>query len=220
MAYSHRRLAITATRGIMLPHQKNQRNERILLDLGRWFRIKEQDQSRITRVKPEFIMKTYSAKPSDIKKDWIIINAEGLILGRLASIIANRLRGKHKTTFTPHMDCGDFVIVINAAKVRVTGNKLEDRKFYWHTGYPGGIKERAWGAILGGRFPERLLMKAVERMVPRGPLGRQQMTHLKIYAGSEHPHAAQTPTELKVAEMNPKNARAGKGASTPNQAGA
>ncbi|MCX8500390.1 MAG: 50S ribosomal protein L13 [Alphaproteobacteria bacterium] len=165
-------------------------------------------------------MKTYSAKPSEIKKDWIIINAEGLILGRLASIIANRLRGKHKTSFTPHMDCGDHVIVINAAKVRVTGNKLDDHKFYWHTGYPGGIKERSWGAILNGKFPERLLMKAVERMVPRGPLGRQQMTHLKIYAGNEHPHEAQTPKELKVAEMNPKNARSGAASNNSNQAGA
>ena len=152
-------------------------------------------------------MKTYSAKPSEIHKGWILIDAEGLILGRLASIIAARLRGKHKPTFTPHMDCGDYVVVINADKVKVTGNKLEDRKFYWHTNYPGGIKERTWGAILASKFPERLLMKAVERMVPRGPLGKQQMTHLRIYSGATHPHEAQAPTVLDIAAMNPKNAR-------------
>ena len=152
-------------------------------------------------------MKTYSAKPSDIEKKWIIINAEGLVLGRVATIIADRLRGKHKATFTRHMDCGDHVVVINADKVRVTGNKLQQQKFYYHTGFPGGIKERKWGDIIDGRFPERLLMKAVERMVPRGPLGRQQMSHLRVYAGAEHPHEAQAPIALDVAAMNAKNNR-------------
>lgn len=152
-------------------------------------------------------MKTYSAKPSDIEKKWILINAEGLVLGRVAAIIANRLRGKHKATYTPHMDCGDHVVVINAAKLRVTGNKLAQQKFYYHTGYPGGIKERKWNDILTGRFPERLLVKAVERMVPRGPLGRKQMGNLRVYAGSEHQHEAQAPVMLDVAAMNAKNNR-------------
>lgn len=152
-------------------------------------------------------MKTYSAKPSEIEKKWILIDAEGVVLGRLAAVVANRLRGKHKTTYTPHMDCGDNVIIINAAKVRVTGDKLRQKKFYWHTGYPGGIKERSWGHILAGRFPERLIEKAVERMVPRGPLGRKQMDNLRVYAGADHPHEAQAPQPLDVAAMNPKNKR-------------
>ncbi|HEX2581392.1 MAG TPA: 50S ribosomal protein L13 [Dongiaceae bacterium] len=151
---------------------------------------------------------TYSARPGDISKKWILIDAEGLVLGRLASIIAMRLRGKHKTLYTPHMDCGDNVIVINAAKVRVTGNKLQDKIFYYHTGHPGGIKERSWGKILASKHPERLIIKAVERMVPRGPLGRQQMSNLRVYPGSDHPHAAQQPQKLDVAAMNPKNKRA------------
>lgn len=152
-------------------------------------------------------MKTYSAKPSDIEKKWFVIDAEGLVLGRLATIIANRLRGKHKTTFTPHMDCGDHIVVVNAAKIHLTGNKLADKKFYWHTNFPGGIKERTMGAILSGKFPERVVEKAVERMVPRGPLGRQQMRNLRVYAGPEHPHEAQAPQPLDVAAMNPKNKR-------------
>jgi large subunit ribosomal protein L13 len=152
-------------------------------------------------------MKTYTARPSDISKKWIVVDADGVVLGRLASIVANRLRGKHKTTFTPHMDCGDNVIVINAAKVHLTGRKLENRRFYWHTGHPGGVKDRTMGEILGGRFPERAVVKAVERMVPRGPLGRQQMSNLKVYAGADHPHAAQNPEPLDVAAMNPKNKR-------------
>jgi len=152
-------------------------------------------------------MKTYSAKPSDTVKKWIVIDAEGVVLGRLASIVANRLRGKHKTTFTPHMDDGDYVVVINAEKVKVTGNKLADKKFFWHTGHPGGIKERTMGQILGGRYPERAIMKAVERMVPRGPLGRKQMSNLRVYAGTAHPHEAQQPEMLDVAAMNPKNKR-------------
>lgn len=152
-------------------------------------------------------MKTYSAKPSEMVKKWIVIDAEGVVLGRLASVVANRLRGKHKTTFTPHMDDGDFVVVINAEKVKLTGNKLADKKFYWHTGHPGGIKERAIGQILTGRYPERVITKAVERMVPRGPLGRKQMSNLRVYAGAAHPHEAQQPEVLDVAAMNSKNKR-------------
>jgi large subunit ribosomal protein L13 len=150
---------------------------------------------------------TYSAKPAEIVKKWVLIDAEGVVLGRLASIVANRLRGKHKPSYTPHMDCGDNVIIINAAKVQLTGRKAELEKFYWHTGHPGGIKERTWGKILGGAHPERLIEKAVERMVPRGPLGRRQMKNLKVYPGAEHPHAAQQPETLDVAGMNPKNKR-------------
>jgi large subunit ribosomal protein L13 len=152
-------------------------------------------------------MKTYSAKPSEIKKKWLLVDAEGLVLGRLASVIAMRLRGKHKPTFTPHMDCGDNVIVINAEKVKLTGRKLADKNFYWHTGHPGGIKARTMGQLLGGRFPERVLVKAVERMITRSPLGRQQMSNLKVYAGPTHPHEAQQPEMLDVAAMNPKNKR-------------
>ncbi|WP_119458342.1 50S ribosomal protein L13 [Rhodospirillaceae bacterium SYSU D60014] len=152
-------------------------------------------------------MKTYSAKPAEVAKKWILVDADGLVLGRLASIVANRLRGKHKPSYTPHVDCGDNVIVINAEKVRLTGNKLEQRKFFWHTGHPGGIKERSMGQILGGRYPERVILKAVERMVPRGPLGRQQMSNLRVYAGTSHPHEAQQPEALDVAGMNRKNKR-------------
>jgi large subunit ribosomal protein L13 len=150
---------------------------------------------------------TSSSKPAEVAKKWILIDAEGVVLGRLASIVANRLRGKHKPTYTPHIDDGDNVIIINAAKVKLTGNKAENEKFYWHTGHPGGIKERTWGKILGSAHPERLLEKAVERMVPRGPLGRKQMKNLKVYAGAEHPHEAQQPETLDVAAMNPKNKR-------------
>ena len=153
-------------------------------------------------------MKTYSAKPSEVAKKWVVVDADGVVLGRLASVIANRLRGKHKPSYTPHMDCGDNVIVVNAEKVRLTGNKLADRKFHWHTGHPGGIKERTMGQLLGGRHPERVVLKAVERMVPRGPLGRRQMGNLRVYAGPTHPHEAQQPEPLDVAAMNPKNKRA------------
>jgi large subunit ribosomal protein L13 len=152
-------------------------------------------------------MKTYSMKQSEISKKWFVVDAEGVVLGRLASVIANRLRGKHKPGFTPHMDCGDYIVVVNAAKVRLTGKKLADRRFHWHTGHPGGIKDRTMGETLGGRFPERVVEKAVERMVPRGPLGRKQMSNLKIYPGPDHPHAAQQPEALDVGAMNPKNKR-------------
>jgi large subunit ribosomal protein L13 len=152
-------------------------------------------------------MKTYSMKQSEIAKKWYVVDADGVVLGRLASVIANRLRGKHKAGYTPHMDCGDYIVVVNAAKVRLTGKKREDRVFHWHTGHPGGIKERTMGETLGGRFPERVVIKAVERMVPRGPLGRKQMSNLKVYPGPDHPHAAQQPETLDVAGMNPKNKR-------------
>jgi large subunit ribosomal protein L13 len=153
-------------------------------------------------------MKTFSAKPSDIDKKWLLIDADGLVLGRLATIIANRLRGKHKPSYTPHMDCGDHVIVVNAEKVQLTGSKAKDSVFYWHTNHPGGIKGRSKGAILAGKYPERVIMKAVERMVPRGPLGRQIMGHLRVYAGPAHPHEAQQPQTLDVASLNRKNTRA------------
>ncbi len=152
-------------------------------------------------------MKTYSAKPADIEKKWILIDAEGLVVGRLAAIVATRLRGKHKPTYTPHMDCGDNVVVVNADKAVLTGNKLDQKKYYWHTGYPGGIKERTARKVIEGRFPERVVEKAVERMLPRGPLGRQQLGNLRVYAGDEHPHAAQQPETLDIAALNPKNQR-------------
>ena len=152
-------------------------------------------------------MTTYSAKPAEVTKKWVLIDGEGLVVGRLASIVANRLRGKHLPTFTPHVDMGDNVIVINAEKVKFTGRKRERREFFWHTGHPGGIKSRTMGQILDGRHPERVLIKAVERMVPRGPLGRQQMSNLRVYAGPAHPHAGSQPEVLDVAALNPKNKR-------------
>lgn len=150
---------------------------------------------------------TYSAKAADVTKDWIVIDAEGIVLGRLASYIALRLRGKHKPSYTPHIDDGDNIIVINAEKVRLTGNKANGDIFYWHTGYPGGIKGKSKGEILAGEFPQRVVEKAVERMIPEGPLGRKQMKNLYVYAGAEHPHQAQSPKALDVASMNPKNKR-------------
>ncbi|MDX2265681.1 MAG: 50S ribosomal protein L13 [Hyphomicrobiales bacterium] len=150
-------------------------------------------------------MKTYSAKPSEIEKKWVLIDGKGLVVGRLASVIAMRLRGKHKATFTPHMDCGDNIIVVNADKVVFTGAKRTDKIYYWHTGHPGGIKARTADKILDGRFPERVLEKAVERMLPGRSLKRKQMTNLRIYAGPEHPHEAQNPEVLDVASMNKKN---------------
>ena len=148
---------------------------------------------------------TRSIKPAEVQKNWILIDADGLILGRLAAIVADRLRGKHKPTFTPHVDCGDHVVIINAKRVRVTGNKAEQSIFYWHTGYAGGIKGRSIRAGLEGRFPERVLEKAVERMITRNNLGRQQMRNLHVYAGAEHPHAGQSPQALDVGSMNRKN---------------
>ena len=152
-------------------------------------------------------MKTFTATPADIEKQWILIDAEGVVLGRLASIVAMRLRGKHKASFTPHMDMGDNVIIINADKVQLTGKKRTDKVHYWHTGFPGGIKQRTAGQILEGKFPERLVTKAVQRMLPGGKLSRQQMTNLRVYAGAEHPHEAQNPQVLDVRSMNAKNTR-------------
>ncbi|CAA7625626.1 50S ribosomal subunit protein L13 [Candidatus Terasakiella magnetica] len=152
-------------------------------------------------------MKTYNAKPSEVQKKWVVIDADGVVLGRLASIISMRLRGKHLPTYTPNVDMGDNIIVINAEKVKLTGNKLADKRFYWHTGHPGGIKDRTIGQLLSGRFPERVIEKAVERMITRGPLGRLQMKNLRVYAGTAHPHEAQQPEVLDVASMNPKNKR-------------
>ncbi|MEE9388439.1 MAG: 50S ribosomal protein L13 [Paracoccaceae bacterium] len=152
-------------------------------------------------------MKTFSATPADIDKKWILIDAEGVVLGRLASIIAMRLRGKHKPTFTPSMDMGDNVIVINADKIQLTGKKRSDKIYYWHTGHPGGIKQRTAGQILEGKFPERVVTKAVQRMLPGGKLSRTQMTNLRVYSGGDHPHEAQDPTVLDVKSMNSKNTR-------------
>ena len=152
-------------------------------------------------------MSTFSAKPAEVDKKWVMIDAEGLVVGRLASIVAMRLRGKHKPSYTPHVDCGDNVIVINAAKVVLTGRKVEQKVYHKHTGYIGGIKERSAKSILAGRFPERIVEKAVERMLPRGPLGRRQLGNLRVYLHTEHPHAAQQPEQIDIAAMNRKNKR-------------
>jgi large subunit ribosomal protein L13 len=152
-------------------------------------------------------MKTYSARPQDVERKWLLIDAEGLVLGRLAAFIADRLRGKHKAMFTPSMDCGDNVIIINAEKVALTGKKRTDKQYYWHTGYPGGIKSRTADKILDGNHPERVIQKAVQRMVPRGPLGRDVLRKLNVYAGGEHPHAAQQPEVVDFGAMNVKNKR-------------
>jgi large subunit ribosomal protein L13 len=152
-------------------------------------------------------MKTYSAKPAEVDKKWVVIDANGLVVGRLASLVALRLRGKHLPTYTPHVDCGDNVIIVNAAKVVLTGRKVERKVYHHHTGFIGGIKERTAKSILEGRFPERIVEKAVERMLPRGPLGRKQLGNLRDYAGAEHPHAAQNPVPVDIAAMNRKNTR-------------
>ena len=154
-------------------------------------------------------MKTYSAKPSEVDKKWVLIDADGLVLGRLAALIAMRLRGKHKPSFTPHIDCGDNVIVVNAGKVHLTGRKREQKTYYRHTGFPGGIKEITAAKVLDGAHPERVLLKAVERMLPGGPLSRKQMGNLRVYTGTDHPHVAQQPETLDVRAMNSKNARGG-----------
>lgn len=152
-------------------------------------------------------MKTYSMKPAEVQKKWLLVDAQGLVLGRMASIIAKLLRGKHKPGYTPHVDCGDNIVVINAEKVKLTGNKFADKTYYRHTGYPGGIKSATAGETLTGKHPERVIQKAVERMLPRGPLARRQMGNLRVYAGTEHPHTAQQPEALDIAAMNPKNSR-------------
>lgn len=150
-------------------------------------------------------MKTYSAKPGEVEKKWVVIDADGLVVGRAAAIIANRLRGKHRATFTPHVDTGDNVVVINAGKVVLTGNKRKTKTYYWHTGHPGGIKERKAHQVLDGRYPERVLEAAVRRMMPGGPLSRRQLTNLRIYRGASHPHEAQQPVVVDIKSMNPKN---------------
>jgi large subunit ribosomal protein L13 len=152
-------------------------------------------------------MKTFSAKPAEVDKKWVVIDADGLVVGRLATIVAMRLRGKHKAGYTPHVDCGDNVIVINAAKAVLTGRKVEQKVYYKHTGYIGGIQERSAKAILSGPFPERIVEKAVERMLPRGPLGRRQFGNLRVYPHAEHPHEAQQPEALDVGALNRKNKR-------------
>ena len=152
-------------------------------------------------------MKTYSAKPTDIVKKWILIDAQDAVLGRLAVIVADLLRGKHKTTFTPHMDCGDNVVVVNAEKVLLTGKKREQKSYWRHTGFPGGLKYTYAGPILEGKHPERVIVAAVKRMIPAGPLSRQIMGNLKVYGGSKHPHEAQQPTPIDLAKMSIKNVK-------------
>ncbi len=153
------------------------------------------------------LARSWVAKPAEVEKKWVVIDAKGLVVGRLASLIALRLRGKHKPTYTPHVDTGDNIIVINAAQVVLTGHKRDDKTYYWHTGYPGGIKERKAHQILDGRFPERVVEKAVERMLPRGPLGRKQFGNLRVYSGETHPHEAQQAEPLDIAVLNRKNSR-------------
>jgi large subunit ribosomal protein L13 len=142
-------------------------------------------------------MKTYNAKPGEIQRDWVVVDAEGKTLGRLATLIAERLRGKGKPAFTPHVDTGDFVVVVNAEKIAVTGKKLDQKRYYRHSGYPGGLRTRTLREQLD-RQPAEVLRKAVKGMLPRNRLGRAQLTKLKIYVGPEHPHEAQAPTVLEV----------------------
>lgn len=152
-------------------------------------------------------MRTYSARPGDIEPSWVVIDAEGVVLGRLAAAVVTRLRGKHRTRYTPHMDCGDHVIVVNAEKVHLTGRKRTDKTYYRHTGYPGGIRSRKAEDILGGPHPERVIALAVRRMLPDGPLARRQLSKLRVYAGPDHPHAAQTPVAIELRSANRKNTR-------------
>jgi len=159
------------------------------------------------RVAKSVQTKSFEMRHQDLKKQWVVVDAEGAVLGRLAATIATMLRGKHRPTFTPSVDCGDNIIVINAEKVKMTGRKMEEKIFYYHTGHPGGIKERSRAQILAGNHPERVIEKAVERMLPRGPLGRRQLGNLKVYKGAEHPHAAQNPTVFDFAAVNRKNKR-------------
>ena len=153
------------------------------------------------------VMTSFVAKPAEIQKKWVMIDGKGLVVGRLAALVALRLRGKHLPIFTPHVDCGDNVIVINAEKVVFTGRKRDQKLYYHHTGHIGGIKERTAKSIMDGRFPQRIVEKAVQRMLPHGPLGRRQFGNLRVYAGPDHPHAAQNPEPLDVAAMNRKNSR-------------
>lgn len=162
---------------------------------------------KISLTKRSVQTKSFAVKHGEQDKNWILFDANGVILGRLAASIAMALRGKNKPTFTPSVDCGDNVIVINADKVAMTGKKATDKEFFYHTGYAGGLKGRTRAAILAGKYPERVIEKAVERMLPRGPLGRRQLGNLKVYAGAEHPHTAQNPTKIDFAAANPKNKR-------------
>jgi large subunit ribosomal protein L13 len=152
-------------------------------------------------------MNTYSAKPAEVEKKWVVIDADGLVVGRLASLVAMRLRGKHRPGYTPHVDDGDNVIVVNAGKAVLTGRKREQKTYYWHTGYIGGIKERTAKQILEGKFPERIVEKAIERMMPDGPLARRQLKNLRVYSGPDHPHEAQQPEKVDIAALNRKNSR-------------
>ncbi|MEM7425340.1 MAG: 50S ribosomal protein L13 [Pseudomonadota bacterium] len=152
-------------------------------------------------------MKTYSAKPAEVDKKWLVVDADGLVVGRLAALIAARLRGKHKATFTPHIDCGDNIIVVNAEKAVLTGNKRAAKTYYRHTGYPGGIKSITADKVLDGKYPERVIEMAVKRMMPGGPLSRAQLKNLKVYGGPDHPHEAQKPEVLDIAGLNGKNKR-------------
>ena len=149
----------------------------------------------------KFIKQTKSANASNVNKKWLLVDAEGVVLGRLASTVSNLLRGKHKSNYTPHVDCGDNVIIINAEKIKLTGNKLNDKTYYWHTGYPGGIKSRTAKKILEGKFPDRIIRLAVKRMIPKGPLGSQQISNMKVYNGSTHPHDAQAPEKIDISEL-------------------
>ena len=152
-------------------------------------------------------MKTYSVKPSDIVKKWYLVDATDLVLGRLAVVLANYVRGKHKVYFTPNIDCGDHVVVVNAEKIKLTGNKLNNHMHYWHTGYPGGIKSKSYAQILEGKNPQEAIQLAVKRMVPKGPLGKQQLKKLYVYSGDKHPHDAQKPEPINLKTMNKKNKR-------------
>ena len=149
----------------------------------------------------KFIKQTKSANALNINKKWLLVDAEDVVLGRLATTVSNLLRGKHKSNYTPHVDCGDNVIIINAEKIKLTGNKLNDKTYYWHTGYPGGIKSRTAKKILEGKFPDRIIRLAVKRMIPKGPLGSQQISNMKVYNGSAHPHDAQAPEKLDISEL-------------------
>lgn len=142
-------------------------------------------------------MKTLSAKPESVKRDWYIVDADGKTLGRLSTEIARRLRGKHKPEYTPHVDTGDYIVVVNAEKIRVTGNKSKDKMYYRHTGYIGGIKSISFDKLID-HAPERVIQTAVKGMLPKGPLGRAMFKKLKVYAGTEHPHAAQQPQQLEI----------------------
>jgi large subunit ribosomal protein L13 len=189
----------------MLKCQYFERFRRILLDGAEGRRYMRPTKPGAKSLAGVDVMQTYSAKASEIKKKWVVIDADGLVVGRLAAIVAMRLRGKHKPSYTPHMDCGDNVIVINADKIVLTGRKRDDKVYHWHTGYIGGIKERTPKEFLSGKTPERVVEKAVQRMLPRGPLGKHQFANLRVYAGAEHPHEAQQPEKLDIAAMSPKN---------------